>query len=321
MRTTRFLPVNAIIRVVLELPDGGGEVPIVCRIAYVHGEAEATASGKPAGMGVEFIDLLPAKLAQITQFIADRGHLGAAAAPRHPLSLVVVDDDESLRRPVVAALQARGDRVREAENGLEALSLCLKQVPDLVLSDVQMPKLDGWQLVRLLRSRSSLAQLPVILLTTLNDDDARLRGYQLGVDDYIGKPVRQEELLARVDRVVTRNRRPGEAGDRRSLRGDLEHVGLPALLSFLALEQKTGELLLVGPSTARLFLRGGQPVRVEVDGTAVSGADDPALFALFGWTTGQFEFATTEVLCPDTLGTTANALLIEYARRSDEAGR
>src|SRR5262245_2626745 len=63
MRTTRFLPVNAIVRVTLDLPDEGGELPLICRVAYVRGEAEATESGKPAGMGVEFLDLDADKMA------------------------------------------------------------------------------------------------------------------------------------------------------------------------------------------------------------------------------------------------------------------
>jgi uncharacterized protein (TIGR02266 family) len=321
MRTARFLPVNAIVRVLLDLPDGGGEVPVICRVAYVRGEAEAATSGKPAGMGVEFLDLTPERLAQITHFVADRGYLVADSEPRRPLTVLVADDDETIRAPIVAALRGRGDLVREVGDGLEALAACLKQPPELVLSDVQMPKMDGWQLVRLLRARPSLARLPVVLLTTLVDDDARLRGYQLGVDDYIGKPVRPEELLVRVDRVVARTRPAPNGGDRRSLRGDLEHVALPSLLSFLALEQKTGELLLVGEATARIWLRGGQPVRVEIDAIPVTGLDDPALYALIGWTRGQFEFAAAEVVCADALGTTVNALLLEHARRSDEGNR
>lgn len=321
MRTARFLPVNAIVRVLLELPDGGGEIPVICRVAYVRGPSEAEASGKPAGMGVEFIDLTPERLAQITRFITDRGYLLPEATPRPPVSVLLVEDDEALRAPIVAALRARGDEVREVGNGLEALAACLKQPPDLVLSDVQMPKMDGWQLVRLLRARSSLVRVPVVLLTTLTDDEARLRGYQLGVDDYIGKPVRTEELFARMDRVLQRTRPTADGKDRRSLRGDLEHVALPSLLSFLALEQKTGELLLAGEATARVYLRGGQPVHVEIDGAPVSGPDDPALGALLGWTRGQFEFAAAEVLCPDAIGTSVTALLLEHARRSDEGSR
>ncbi|HEX9102189.1 MAG TPA: response regulator, partial [Polyangia bacterium] len=193
-----------------------------------------------------------------------------------------------------------------------------KQAPDLVLSDVQMPRMDGWHLVRMLRARPSLARVPLVLLTTLTDDEARLTGYRLGVDDFIGKPVRDDELLLRVDRVVARVQ---QAAERRTLRGDLEHVTLASVLSFLALEHKSGVLLLVGNTSARFFLRGGEPLRVEIDDRPVAGADDPALQALLGWTRGQFEFATQDVACADDLKTSVTALLLEHARRSDERGR
>jgi uncharacterized protein (TIGR02266 family) len=322
MRTARYLPVNAVVRVHLELPDGGGEVPVVCRVAFVRGEAEAAAAGKPAGMGVEFLDLDAARMAQLTRFVAERMQGRGEEAPalaRRRLDVVVVDDDSTVRTPVVAALRARGDRVRECDDGLDALAQCLKQTPDLVLSDVQMPRMDGWTLVRMLRARPSLAAVPVMLCTTLADDEARLRGYRLGVDDYVSKPASTDELILRVDRVVARAPQT-PAQERRHLRGDLEHVSIGSLLSFLALEQKTGVLLVVADATARLYLRGGVPLRIEIDDIPVTDREDAALFSLLGWTRGSFEFAAGDVACADELRTNVNALLLEHARRTDESG-
>lgn len=319
IRTARYLPTNAIVRVHLELPDGGGELPVICRVAYVRHESQA-AAGKPAGMGLEFLDLGPERLAELERFVAERVPLPSAAVARRPLDIVVVEDDATVREPVARALAGRGDRVREAVDGLAGLAACLKQTPDLVLSDVQMPRMDGFQLVRMLRARPSLAQVPVMLLTTLTDDESRLTAYRLGVDDFIGKPARDDDLLARVDRVHARVQRY-RGHERRSLRGDLEHVALHAVLSFLALEQKSGVLLVVGEGTGRIYLRAGQPLRVEIDDQPVAGVDDPALHALLAWSAGQFEFATQDVACADELGTTVTALLLEHARRSDERGR
>ncbi|HWE28141.1 MAG TPA: response regulator, partial [Polyangia bacterium] len=187
----------------------------------------------------------------------------------------------------------------------------------LLLSDVQMPRMDGWQLVRILRARTSLVQVPIVLLTTLTDDEARLQGYSLGVDDYIGKPVSTDELAARVDRIVERTQQL-QPRDRRSLRGDLEHVALVPLLSFLAVERKTGLLLVVGDATARLYLRGGQPLRVDIDDVPVGAVDDPALAALFGWKRGRFEFTAQEIACADELHTTVNALILEHTARAND---
>src|SRR6185369_11119981 len=86
--------------------------------------------------------------------------------------------------------------------------------------------------------------------------------------------------------------------ERRSLRGDLEHVALPSLLSFLAMEQKTGILFIVAEASARIHLRAGQPVRVEISDVPVAGGADPALYALLGWSRGQFEFTAGDVVCP-----------------------
>jgi uncharacterized protein (TIGR02266 family) len=320
MRTERFLPINAVVRVHLELPDDGGEMPVICRVAFVRAEAEAAASGKPAGMGVEFLDLGPERLTRLEEFVAEHAFGVPNAAPRRALDIVVAEDDESLRGDVAHALRERGDKVRETPDGLAALAACLKHAPDVVLSDVQMPRMDGWHLVRMLRARPSLARVPIVLLTTMTDDDSRLQGYRLGVDDFVGKPVRQDELLLRVDRVVARTQHV-PVRERRSLRGDLEHVTLASVLSFLALEQKTGVLLVAGTASARFYLRAGQPLRVELDDAPVTGIDDPALHTLLGWSRGQFEFATQEVACADDLQTTVNGLLLEHARRSDERSR
>jgi uncharacterized protein (TIGR02266 family) len=321
MRTNRFLPINAIVRVHLELPDGGGELPVICRVAFVRSDAEAIALGKPAGMGVEFLDLGAEKVAQLERFVAEHVPVAAAAAKRRALDIVVADDNESVRAPIARELRRRGDRVREAGDGLEALAACLKRAPDLVIADVQMPRMDGWQLVRMLRARPSLARVPLVLLTTLTDDESRLTGYRLGVDDYLGKPVRDDELLLRVDRVIARFEQHADGRERRTLRGDLEHVTLGSVLSFLALEQKTGVLLVVGDASARFYLRDGAPLRVEIDDVAVEGTIDPALQELLDWSRGQFEFAPQDVACADDLRTSMTALLLEHARRSDEGRR
>src|SRR5262249_38631097 len=189
-------------------------------------EAEAAQSGQPAGMGVQFLDLSAQDLTEIGRFIAAQS---TAAAPdsgplrTRPLDVVVVDDLAELRELASVPFRERGDQVRVAANGVEALALCLRQRPDVILCDVAMPLMDGWQFVRVLRSRPSLASIPIAFVTALGEEPERLRGYQLGVDDYVVKPFGAAELTARIDRLVARAARLGGI-ERKTLRGSLEHV-------------------------------------------------------------------------------------------------
>jgi hypothetical protein len=158
-------------------------------------------------------------------------------------------------------------------------------------------------------------------LTTLDGDEERLKGYQLGVDAYIAKPFHPDELLMRVHRVVRRRRRLVSEDASVPFSGDLEHVGPGSLLSFLAVERKTGILLLVSERVARVFLREGRALRVEIEGdTRVRSAKD-TLIELLDWQTGQFEFSSEPVTGSDEVRTPIAALVIEHARQSDERNR
>jgi uncharacterized protein (TIGR02266 family) len=326
LRTDRLLPLNAVVRLHIELPEGAAEIPVICRVIHVRDHEEATRTGEPVGIGIQFLDLGQDSLNEINRFISERSLLEAsrqpAATSRRPLHVLVVDDSPAERDAITTMLRDRGDDVREAMNGLEALSMCLSEPPDVILSDVQMPEMDGWQLLRVVRTRPSLSSIPVIFITSLAGEEDRLRGYQLGVDDYIGKPYRAEEVRARVDRlVVSAEQGRGAHIARKTLRGSLEHVSLASILGFLELERKTGVLLLVRDRAARLYLRDGRPLRVEVERMTGSVKPRQALFHLLGWTSGQFEFAPQEVVCEDELLASATALVLDYARLTDDARR
>jgi DNA-binding response OmpR family regulator/Tfp pilus assembly protein PilZ len=322
LQVDQFLPINAVVRVQLELPDGAGELPVICRVAFVRDEATAASAGVPAGMGVEFLDLGAEGLHKLEELIFE---LSGRAQPetdpgrlvRH-LNLVVVDDDPAHREVAAEAFRTRGDAVRTAEDGFTGLAMCLKQVPDLILCDVQMPRMDGWQFLRMVRSRPSLATVPIVFLTSLGSEEERLRGYQLGVDDYLAKPYRTEEVRMRVDRLVARLHHSHV--ERKTLRGDLQQVSLASVLSFLELERKTGELLVVGPDRARLTLRDGELLRVELEEMGAEVPVEERIFEVLGWALGQFEFAAREVV-PGGEPQKISALVIEHARRTDERSR
>jgi CheY-like chemotaxis protein/Tfp pilus assembly protein PilZ len=320
VRTARFLPVNAVIRLTVEVPNPRVVIPMTCRVAFIR-DASSLGSGRPAGMGLEILDVAPDRKVVLDRLLAER-----TSGARPPVSVrgagalkvVVVDDDEHYRAMAAEPFLRRGDQVRSTADGLEALSMCLQDPPDVILSDVQMPRMDGWQLLRMIRARPSLASVPVVFLTSLNGDAERLLGYQLGVDAYIPKPYNPEELLVRVHQIVRRARNSLTSPiARTTLRGELEHVGTASLLSFVEMEKKTGILLLVGERVARLFLREGRLMRAEVEGERWSSRE--AVMRVLGWSGGQFEFAPQDVSGPDDLGMTVTALLLEHARLTDEA--
>jgi DNA-binding response OmpR family regulator len=117
--------------------------------------------------------------------------------------VLVVEDDPAIRRGLCDALRFGGFSAAEADRGDRALELILASHPDLVLLDVLLPGLDGFQLLE--RLRDSLPRLPVILLTAKSTPDDRVRGLRLGADDYVVKPFDIQELLARVDAVLRRS--------------------------------------------------------------------------------------------------------------------
>src|ERR1043165_1074475 len=104
--------------------------------------------------------------------------------------VLVADDDAWILRMVVTVLEKRGYSVETAVDGEDAMARAQVRPPDLLITDVMMPKMDGWALVRALRSRPELATLPVIFLTALSSDDDRIRGFRLGADDYVNKTFR-----------------------------------------------------------------------------------------------------------------------------------
>jgi DNA-binding response OmpR family regulator len=125
--------------------------------------------------------------------------------------VLVVDDDADIRNLVAELLRRAGHEVTEAENGRGGLRAFHASPPDLVVLDVSMPELDGWQVLERIRD---LSDVPVLMLTARGDELERVRGLQAGADDYVVKPFGRQELLARVQAILRRSAaRPVERAD------------------------------------------------------------------------------------------------------------
>ena len=122
-----------------------------------------------------------------------------------PLLILVADDDPGIRLALSDYLELSGYWVITAENGQEALSLLETYHPHLLVSDIKMPRKDGYELVRQVRQRPEFRLLPVIFLTERGSTQERIRGYQVGCDLYLPKPFEMEELGAVIRNLLERS--------------------------------------------------------------------------------------------------------------------
>ncbi|HKY31238.1 MAG TPA: response regulator [Candidatus Polarisedimenticolia bacterium] len=116
--------------------------------------------------------------------------------------ILVVDDQEDIRETTSLALRQGGHDVVTAADGMEAIAAVREHRPDLVLMDIEMPRLDGWEALRMLRMDETGRHLPVAMFTILFDLREKVRALKYGAQDYITKPFSIDELLERVDHIL-----------------------------------------------------------------------------------------------------------------------
>lgn len=148
--------------------------------------------------------------------------------------ILVVDDEERMTRFIRLNLEHDGFRVTEAFNGTQAINKVRTNMPDMILLDVMMPDLDGFEVLKIVRETSTV---PVIMLTAKGEENDRVRGLELGADDYITKPFSPRELVSRVKAVLRRVETPSasmhgliEVDDRLKLDFDRREVWLEGKL-------------------------------------------------------------------------------------------
>jgi len=115
--------------------------------------------------------------------------------------ILVVDDDPNIRMMLRQELEAAGYSVREASNGMEAVGMVKKDMPDLILLDVMMPGMNGFDVAAVLKNDPATMNIPIIILSIIEDKE---RGYRIGVDRYFKKPLNVEELLKEIGELITR---------------------------------------------------------------------------------------------------------------------
>jgi CheY-like chemotaxis protein len=235
--------------------------------------------------------------------------------------LLLVDADAESRRLTEVSLKKAGFSVTVAANGRDALEKCEISPPDLVVSETRMPELDGFELCRRLREDERTRAIPFVFLTGQKTVEDKVRGLELGVEDYLTKPIYVKEMVTRLRMLLQRRererleRREGRAG----FSGSLAEIGIVDLVQTLEMGRKTGALRIAGPAgrQATVWFSDGQVVDCE----SGSLAGEAAFYRLLDWGEGDFvvEFGSDDREARIRMAT--RSLLLEGMRRLDELGR
>lgn len=306
-----------------------------------RGLVEAAAKGKdlsvPVGDGTSLMAATWSAIGQIRAHVAERSggrvrfregpQRGGPAfvtvsgqdAPETPVEVdlagrraLVVDDDPAVVWFFAGLLREQGADVYEAEDGVEALERARRQRPDLVISDILMPRLDGFGLTRAMKRDPQLADVPVILLSWKEDFLQRMRQLKAGASGYLRKEAASAQILSAV-RDVLRPRARLESRLRTGgdVRGRLEDVGIQTLLTTVAKLRPDARLTLRDASSLyEADLRGGELVdltRTASDGAFARG--HKVLDSLFGTTTGRFTVADDDAEVRTIIGEPLTLLL------------
>ena len=136
--------------------------------------------------------------------VASTSGTTAQRDPDQPMRILIVDDEEEVRASMREYLESNGFAIVEAADGEEALAKAFTEKPDLLLLDLRLPKVDGYQVCQTLKGNPITSVIPIIMVTALNATPQKVKGIEYGADDYIEKPFDLEELLARIKMVMRR---------------------------------------------------------------------------------------------------------------------
>ncbi len=234
------------------------------------------------------------------------------------LHVLIVDDELDNRVMMRYFLESWGYEVALAANGAEALEKVRAQPPDLVLLDLEMPVMNGFETCDRLKTNPSTEHIPVMMFTGLEKTEDKVKGIRKGADDYVVKTVDPEELQARIEMVLRRSRRPAAPApeeEGKALSGSLSDLYFPETMQLIIAYGKSGMLKLTnGGSEGRVYLNESGVVHAELDGRE----GEEVFYQMALWKSGHFTFHMGDAPPRQTIRKSGTNLLLEATRRLDE---
>lgn len=238
-------------------------------------------------------------------------------------NLLIVDADQRSLKVLEVSLRKAGYSVTTSPDAADALEMVELSKPDMILSDTRLPDMDGFALVRKLRENPDTADIPLMFLSSDGSVESKVKGLELGVADYLTKPIYIKEIITRVNLELSRRQR--ESFERRSVEtktrfsGSLADMGLVDLLQTIDISRKSGVLYLSSREKrgAVYFSDGGLK-----HATLGKLRGDAAVYRFLVWNEGEFDLEFRPVrLDKTTVTMSTQGLLMEGMRRVDEWGR
>jgi DNA-binding response OmpR family regulator len=238
--------------------------------------------------------------------------------------LLLVDADPRSVRVLEVSLKKAGYSVTTAKDAIDALAKIELSTPDLILSDTRLPTLDGYEFVRRLKERPEWTLIPVVFLTSQKSIEDKIRGLELGVEDYLTKPIFVRELIARVNLLLARRTQEGivtkqsQAG-RTRFQGSIQDMAVVDLLQTFEVSKKSGIVhVRNAENKASILFREGKVIDAQLG--RLRGEE--AVYRTLIWNDGTFEVEfAAGVKGEDVIEVSTQGLLMEGMRRVDEWGR
>jgi DNA-binding response OmpR family regulator len=232
--------------------------------------------------------------------------------------ILIVDDNPNVLKLLNISLSKAGYQIVEAENGEVAFQVANKETPDLIISDIMMPQMDGIELCWMIRENSEVPLVPFIFLTSFDDSEMEIRGFRAGADEYLNKPIDRKELLERVEELLSRTEKLKTIDDttetKKAFEGDLKDLSIVELVQMLNLNKKTGILRIEGPGSGQIYLKGGHLVGAK----SKNKESEEAVYEMVTFDQGSFRFEITEQNLIQNITTSTMNVIMEACRIMDE---
>jgi CheY-like chemotaxis protein len=242
-------------------------------------------------------------------------------------TVLIADEDAAFRKYLAMPLAAQGFTIFEAADGSAAWQLAVQNRPWMILADVSMPELDGFEFCRRVRTHPLLSRMPLLFISESDKYKERYRALQIGADDFLSKNMPIRELLMRIQLLMTRYSDLSSSGDQKAgatevagaFQGRIEVFGAPPLLQMCAQGRLTGLFTALAEDAANtatlMGLRDGDIISATVGAT--SGPE--AVYAFLAWEKGSFKFTPGDPGEGEPLAQSVEHLLLEGCRLLDES--